>query len=347
MWSLPQDAGSSIPYSFLILAIIGLLLVWTVVVLRIYVRTRLIRYFGTDDVFNILASLTFTTLCTLTITIWSVLQVDNGSTDQLSTQSKVTNLFLAAEVLYIATSILVKISFAMFFLRIITERWQRWMVICSMVTYTVYATSYLLLTIFQCGLPQDFFVREVLSTCPVTFAVLRPLGYIQASLNAFTDWLFAIVPIFVLRKSLMPFRTKLTVYGLLSLGSVASIASCMRFAYIDDLEPTADFIGHATRIGTWSVIEPTLAIVATSLAALRPLFHKWFEHHKSSSAPRMANIPNPGKSNRTEDTDWSEKWSGIPDLTINESRLARSRPGILPSIASDEEGCNLNFEAYG
>jgi len=98
------------------------------------------------------------------------------------------------------------------------------------------------------------------------------MSYIHGSLNALTDWEFAILPIFVLQKTKLPKHAKYSVCFILAVGALGSVASLVRLAYIEGLNPgTSKFFVQAVNIAITSNIEPGLGIIAGSLATVRPL----------------------------------------------------------------------------
>jgi hypothetical protein len=96
--------------------------------------------------------------------------------------------------------------------------------------------------------------------------------YAAGGMNALTDWLFSLLPVTVIWSAALPRSTKITAGCLLGLGSLASIASLIRLAFIPGIEASPTFLENASAIACWSIVEPGLGIVAASLAALRPLF---------------------------------------------------------------------------
>lgn len=173
--------------------------------------------------------------------------------------------------LYILTTLALKISLAIFFLRIVVRSWQRRVIWIVTAIYTIYATAFAFVAVFQCGIPTNFLIKEAVGVC-IKDDVLQPLNYVHASLNAISDWTFAFLPIFVLWNSQMPRSAKISAGLLLSLGAVGSIISLVRIAYIPGLKTGPAFFTDAIDIGVFSLIEPAIGLNAACLATLRPLF---------------------------------------------------------------------------
>jgi hypothetical protein len=115
--------------------------------------------------------------------------------------------------------------------------------------------------------------------------------YTAGGMNALTDWVFSLLPVTVIWNAAIPKSTKISAGCLLGLGSLASIASLIRLAYIPGVEASPTFLEGSTNIACWSIVEPGLGIVAASLATLRPLFRHCFPGKQLAVLP----ITNRGK----------------------------------------------------
>src|ERR1700761_6211132 len=158
---------------------------------------------------------------------------------------------LIAEHFYTLTIITLKLSLGIFFLRIMAFTWQRWVIYCVMAVSTTIGTIYFFIGVFQCGYFSNIWVflerRTTLQGCIPVPAALG-VAYTQASLSALTDWICAILPLFMLRNTHIRRREKYIVFGIISLGatyvvcflkarvancsSSGSIASLVRLKYI-------------------------------------------------------------------------------------------------------------------
>ncbi|GAB7347255.1 hypothetical protein MBLNU459_g3349t1 [Dothideomycetes sp. NU459] len=250
---------------------------WFTVSLRVWVRTKMIKCWGWDD-WTILMALAFYTAEVAVLFRMAVIEKEPLN---LVTAEQFAVSIEAEQALYIAGTIFLKISLAIFFLNFVLERWQRRVVWISVILYSIHATVAVFLIVFDCGLPTDLVLKNLRHQC-INFSVFETLAYIHGALNAATDWLFAILPISVLWTSITPRSTKISACLILLIAVAGSIASCVRTAYISNLAPTSlNFYEAATKPLTWTVIEPGLGITAASLATLRPLLRKCFERTKS------------------------------------------------------------------
>ena len=108
--------------------------------------------------------------------------------------------------------------------------------------------------------------------------VLAPFNYVHGVLNAATDWIFAIIPIFVVRSTQMTPKARASVIAILALGAAGSIASLVRLAYVNVLGVKFEqLVIKAPDYAIASIIELGLGITAASLATLRPLFSKFID----------------------------------------------------------------------
>jgi hypothetical protein len=204
---------------------------------------------------------------------------------------------LITEQFYTLTIITLKLSLGLFFLRITAFTWQRWVIYCVMVVSSLIGTTYFFIGVFQCGYFSSIWVflerRITLQGCIPEPAALGA-AYTQASVSALTDWICAILPLFMLRNTRIRKREKYVVFGIISLAatydaicflkasgtncsSSGSIASLVRFQYIPVLmESTSVFFSHSVGIANWSCVEIGFGIIAGCLATLRPLLRKVF-----------------------------------------------------------------------
>ncbi|KAG9568018.1 hypothetical protein KCU79_g2631, partial [Aureobasidium melanogenum] len=270
-----------------------LVLAWIAVSLRVYVRAWVLRSFHWDDWLILLTLCVFTACCSCLIAIEDIERSDtartalaNGLEAQFGLIDKIFGLIMGFMSLYIVTTVVLKLALAIFFLRIIPENfsWQRKTIYIATGIYTTYGIVFTFIVIFQCGNPANFFIQEVRKAC-MSDTILQPLYYTAGGMNALTDWLFSLLPATVIWSAAIPRSMKISAGCLLGLGSLASIASLIRLAYIPGIEASPTFLEHSVNIASWSIVEPGLGIVAASLATLRPLFRYCFPGKQHTVLP--------------------------------------------------------------
>ncbi|KAG9902606.1 hypothetical protein KCU94_g7278, partial [Aureobasidium melanogenum] len=270
-----------------------LVLAWIAVSLRVYVRASVLRSFHWDDWLILLTLCVFTACCSCLIAIENIERsgaartaLANGLEAQFGLIDKIFGLIMGFMSLYIVTTIVLKLSLAIFFLRIIPENfsWQRKSIYIATGIYTTYGIVFTFIVIFQCGNPTSFFIQEARKAC-MSDTILQPLYYTAGGMNALTDWLFSLLPATVIWSAAIPRSMKISAGCLLGLGSLASIASLIRLAYIPGIEASPTFLEHSVNIASWSIVEPGLGIIAASLATLRPLFRYCFPGKQHTVLP--------------------------------------------------------------
>jgi hypothetical protein len=131
-------------------------------------------------------------------------------------------LLICTELFYILTMIVLKLSIGLFFLRILVTRWQRLFLVSTIALATIFGVAHFFFAIFQCGLYahiEIFIVRMVAGTCAKPKVGLG-MNYTYATLTTFSDFVCGLLPIFILRESNMPIRTKIFIGCLLALAAV-------------------------------------------------------------------------------------------------------------------------------
>ncbi|KAG9187229.1 hypothetical protein G6011_05100 [Alternaria panax] len=259
-----------------------LALAWFFILLRIWTRTYVISNFGWDDSIMILAGMTFTIYCGSTLYIES-----NGggthvtSVDQLQA---LTKWVVASEASYIITIMIVKISLAIFFIRIIVKRCHLILVYVTVGVNIISSASAFFYCFFRCGPSLDKYVmNQLMNKCAPRELDLF-MAYQQAAFSTFTDFVFLLLPISILWYANMDNRSKISVGFVLCLAALGCICSGIRFRYIEGLIQTDDFFWNVVNISIWSTIEAGACIIAGCLATLRPLMKCALRQARESSA---------------------------------------------------------------
>ncbi|RBQ67953.1 hypothetical protein FVER14953_08029 [Fusarium verticillioides] len=114
----------------------------------------------------------------------------------------------------------------------------------------------------------DFRIKD--GTC-VSADQIVSAAYAISVMTVVSDWLYALLPIPMLWSVKMTKQAKTTVIAILGLGIFASVATLVRLRFLADLTDTEDILFAGTDAMVWTLIEPGVAIVASSLATIRPL----------------------------------------------------------------------------
>jgi hypothetical protein len=135
--------------------------------------------------------------------------------------------------LYTTTTVLLRCSIAVFLLRICDKRIHKVIIYATTGTIIGFSIFYFFLVIFQCHPVSYYWTRfesNPEGTCidPVVFPAA---SYAHSVVSAAADWVFGLLPIWLIWNLKMDTRTKLSVSILLSCGMMCA-SSPSQFIYI-------------------------------------------------------------------------------------------------------------------
>ncbi|KAE8382472.1 hypothetical protein BDV26DRAFT_253560 [Aspergillus bertholletiae] len=247
------------------------------VLLRVFVRSYLVRAFGWDDTLMVAALGLFTFL-----NICCIIGTENGighkieDFKSLDTLKRAMLWWWLGQMLYVWSSAVAKVSIALALIRLTVRKIH--MIILWTVIAVVIAIGLMFwfVLLFDCQ-PVSYFWSRVdvtkSGTCLST-DILLAIAYLYSAITIFCDFTLGIFPVFLIWSLQMNGRTKAALGGILSMGAVASVAVVIRLPFLQNYKDT-DFLYSTYQIAIWSVMETGLAIIAGSLITLRPLF-RWF-----------------------------------------------------------------------
>jgi hypothetical protein len=182
-----------------------------------------------------------------------------------------------AECFYITTIIFLKLSLGIFFLRLVQLPVQKRIIYVAMLANSVFGVAMLLFAIFQCGTNSngfEFLMKRLGNKC-ASDATALGMTYTHAVITTTTDWTFLLLPIFILKDSLMEREEKRTLICILAFASMSGVASLVRFPYINHFSgPKVNFFSGAANIAIWSCLELGIGIICACLITLRPLLRR-------------------------------------------------------------------------
>ncbi|KAI2466705.1 hypothetical protein F4781DRAFT_339993 [Annulohypoxylon bovei var. microspora] len=322
-------------------AITMLVFSWLSVSLRSFVRARLTNGFQWDDWIMLLAQLNFTTSCVLILVgVQNGLGRHDKSLDQFHEIQALMYQALATAT-YVLNMWLIKLSIGIFLLRLATQKRYRYTLYASIVVVSIWSIVLFFWNIFQCNpvaAQWDYTILENDSTSHCVSAdEIVSAAYGLSIMTILSDWLYALIPIPMLWKVKMTTQTKLTVVIVLGLGIFASIATLVRLKFLADLTDMADILHAGTDAMVWTLIEPGVAIVASSLVTIRPLLRLWkIRGFGSTGQSRPTNQYY--NSNRISRTNRSSKMPafGSTDVTLvdveSQTKVSRPRSSIAGSF---------------
>ena len=184
---------------------------------------------------------------------------------------------------------LAKISVTLCVLRII-DRTRTYLALFLHVVIAFVSASHLsqiILFIVQCRPMAAIWNPHIHGNCfspHITYLA----GYIGFGLDAFTDLICAGIPIFILHRLHINFRTKLALCMLMGLGSLTAGCAIAKAVLLDRLF-AKDYTWAITKPAFCTIIEHLSGITLVSLPALKPLFNRLLEEASS----RLSSSGNP------------------------------------------------------
>ncbi|KAL2818094.1 hypothetical protein BJX63DRAFT_384567 [Aspergillus granulosus] len=287
------------------------------VILRCYVRLRIVKAFGWDDGIMILAMLFYIMFCACMIGggIWGTGRHLTELTPKQRTVAM--EYWFLCDVAYAISSILAKISVCIFLLRVMLFPWHRITLYTVTALAVVTGIVFFVLLVIQCSPVSFFWTRmsgDTSGQCRYIDAIAIML-YIFSVTSALFDLTVGLLPIILVYKLQMNTQTKVAVAGLLGMACVASIAIIIRIPFVQTIRDP-DFLYATVEIAIWSAIEIGLSITAGSLATTRPLFRIFRSYPSSSYRP-------------FDDNDYNGTWPSNQN-----SKKRQSKPSLKPSSKS-------------
>ncbi|KAJ5937593.1 hypothetical protein N7454_003935 [Penicillium verhagenii] len=282
--------------------------------LRIFVRTRVVKAFGKDDVFMVLAM-----ILNLAFAICGFLGVKYGMGRKLvhfvgreDDFHKALLCWWLGQIFYVITCVVAKISIIITLLRITVDRVHAYILYAAITLATAVGMIFLFFTIFQCH-PVDFFWNRLTEsgTC-ISTDLLIDIAYLYSVGAAVTDLTIGLLPVALIWNLRMNNRTKAAIVGILGIGCMyvtplsppprkiplltkhpsASAAVIIRIPFVKNYKST-EFLYNTYQISIWSNVEAGLGITAGCLTTLRPLV-RFLRDGSSASRSRNNRTPGPG-----------------------------------------------------
>ncbi|KAF1947727.1 hypothetical protein EJ02DRAFT_449209 [Clathrospora elynae] len=183
--------------------------------------------------------------------------------------------FFLYQIFYCISIIFVKLSIALMLNRIAGNKkifvYANYGIMVLCVSANLAAALYI---IFQCKPVEAAWRADLMAEggyceSPV---YLQSIYYFDSSVNIFTDWASALMPIALLWNVQMNRNTKISVAGILGLGIFTSVSGLVRMKYTVHLTSKTDYLYGLANIIIWGYAEPALGMLVGNIATLRPLF---------------------------------------------------------------------------
>jgi hypothetical protein len=176
------------------------------------------------------------------------------------------------EMFFISAGMAIKASIGIMLLRLAVSKIHRWIIYISLTVVETYSLACLLIFIFQCN-PSRYFWTILTGgegSC-INPQVIVGAFYGYTAVACITDWIFAVLPAFLVMGLQIGSQEKASVVLILSMGVLASIASIARIPYVGAMANQDDFLYAVSDTAIWTGVEIGLGVLAACCATLRPL----------------------------------------------------------------------------
>ncbi|CAJ0554201.1 Ff.00g127130.m01.CDS01 [Fusarium sp. VM40] len=302
-------------------AITLLILSWISVGLRTYTRTCLMQGQQLDDWLMLIAQIIFTISCSFILEgIQKGVGRHNEAIETEDAEVQALMWQALATATYILDMMFIKLSIGVFLLRLCVKKVYNWIIWVSLTIISIWSIVLFFWNLFQCHpveMQWDFRIKE--GKC-VSADQIVSAAYAISVMTVVSDWLYALLPIPMLWSVKMTKQAKATVIVILGLGIFASVATLVRLRFLADLTDTDDILFAGTDAMAWTLIEPGVAIVASSLATIRPLLRamkiRGFESTDNTySTGHSAGMPS--NANRAKSAVLAMPGFGPDDVSLN------------------------------
>ncbi|PSK43771.1 hypothetical protein B9Z65_7285 [Elsinoe australis] len=233
--------------------------------LRFYTGIRILRQFGKDDYFMVLALISFITYGSLFLYSVHISTTFQKTGRFLIKISDILRIARWTTAMFAVCIIFVKLSVAFFMERLYGphNRWQRWTVWTATTLVTLLGFVYAIMAVASCA------VANIPGVKCSTVTAYNDVLFTWSLLNSVVDVLFAAMSIILVSKLTIKGAAAVSTAILLLLGTVGGIASGIRCAVLLGWK-TGDATTDSFIVGRWSLLEVGLTISAACLATLRP-----------------------------------------------------------------------------
>ncbi|KAK6532471.1 hypothetical protein TWF281_006660 [Arthrobotrys megalospora] len=256
-------------------AILSVCLVVPTILARVYVRTRVIPYFGIDDIFMILSGASV--VAAASYAIMTVTEGNYGTGQHMFEVSRIelVNFFQSVyiwEVGYCVALLFIKLSIVTYYNRLQPSK----LYLFTLGVIVAGSISFLITNIFQCWPITAAWDPDARPNASHSDRCINDTAftYCSAVFNIITDfWIWGCC-VRMLRNLQVAVKKKIEIITIFSLGLLACGASIARLFTIHNFYGTSDKTWAIVPIMTCSFLELALAIVAACLPTLKPGFVK-------------------------------------------------------------------------
>ena len=189
-------------------------------------------------------------------------------------------MWFVCEIFYGFSSTFCKLAAGSLLLRLTTRKFHVRIIWSVMILASLFGIAFVAQILAQCE-PTSFFwsaTRDPAQGHCVDPRIILGFTYAHAAVSSIGDWTFGILPAFIVKGLNMNFRSKVSVFLVLALANVGSVATLIRIRAIHQISTSEDFLFVTVDLAIWSTVEIGTAIMASSIATYRPLFRSFFSN---------------------------------------------------------------------
>ncbi|KAF2140909.1 uncharacterized protein K452DRAFT_288317 [Aplosporella prunicola CBS 121167] len=260
--------------SLVVVNAIFIALVNVIVLARLYTRIFIKRWFGSDDVFIILAFITAIGLTVNVIIANTSCYWDRHIWDiPISSIESVLKVAFSAKLIFVFAATFTRQSLLCFYYRLVQDSgitWFLWAIHATVVINVITCIVFTAIGIWQCAPVSAYW--DIPTPVGGHCWDEGPVTLIIGVVNCFTDLLVTLLPVPVIMKLQMPIRQRLDVMLLLSLGFAVIIAGIVRTYFIwKGLMDSYDETWFTYPLWIAAAVEIDLGVICACAPALRPL----------------------------------------------------------------------------
>ncbi|KAL4803362.1 hypothetical protein BDV18DRAFT_166383 [Aspergillus unguis] len=283
-------------------------------ILRIWVRTRVIKSCGWDDPFIILAF-----VCAAINTVFTTVSVHYGTgrhSIDLSDAERVQAVKFnwLSQGFHVMSTNWGKVSVGIFLLRISQKVKHHKPVMYAGIVLLTVINSVCVFTIYgQCTPTARLWDGNVQGSC-WDANIQKDYAFFQGSASAFSDLVLAVYPLFTIWGLQMALKVKIGLGCVLSLGIIAMIAAIIKTINLASLSERADYAWDTVDLTIWIAVEQYLIIIAACIPTLTPLFNIVVRQRQSKRGTSQK--PGHSRSRRAEaglgsQDEYPLAWAGV------------------------------------
>ncbi|KAI0482158.1 hypothetical protein GGR56DRAFT_670070 [Xylariaceae sp. FL0804] len=233
--------------------------------------------------------------------------------------------------LYVWGSVLIKFSLCCSLTKIGGEkRWVRWTLWVIAVLVFVTSTLSNVFIITSCTPVAALWDKTMVPRRCRDWRGTITIAVIYSLVNIVSDFVLALLPVFFLWRIQLPWRQKLPIMGVLSLGIFASCATLIRIHTFKFGEEN-DYLFRMAQLILWTVVEISLALIAGSMIAFQPIW-KWFfgKRTTTSHEPICSSLSTFGQKSTGGPTGRFNRTTSQETITIGLATVDRNHTSKWP-----------------